>query len=362
MNFTVKDRPLYAKEESCTNQKNGFPGRDSKISILKIGELWYHISMIHALIFLILGMALVIKGADFLVDGASSLAKRLDIPEIVIGLTIVAFGTSAPELVVNIFASISQKSDIVLGNIIGSNLFNILVILGVSGLIYPLQVQVNSVKKEIPFSLLVAVVLFLMANDRIFSPAAANRISRLDGIILLLLFAGFLWYTFILSKTKGEDNGQIRIFSLWKTWIYIGLGFTGLFFGGKFVVDNAVIIARFLKVSEKFIGLTIIAAGTSLPELATSAVAAFKKRSDLAVGNVVGSNIFNILLIVGISSQISPVAFNTSFNFDLTVLMATTVLLILAMFFLKKFILDRWEAFILLIGYIIYTGYLIIVK
>jgi cation:H+ antiporter len=310
--------------------------------------------MILPLILLASGLALVFKGADFLIDGASSLAKRLRIAEIVIGLTIVAFGTSAPELVVNIFASIAGKSELVLGNVIGSNVCNTLLILGAAGLIYPLDVQRNSVRKEIPFSFLVAIVFLFLANDQLLFKSAANHISRIDGVILLVLFGVFLYYTFGLSKIKSNGSDEIKLFSLPKTWIFIGLGFIGLFLGGKLVVDNAVIMAQELQVSEKLIGLTIVSVGTSLPELATSTVAAYKKRCDLAVGNVVGSNIFNILLILGISAEISPIRYNLVFNFDLLAFGLGTLLLFIAMFTLKTHKLDRWEALILLVTYISY--------
>jgi cation:H+ antiporter len=310
--------------------------------------------MILPLILLVVGLVLVVKGADFLVDGASSLAKRFRIPEMVIGLTIVAFGTSAPELVVNVFSSIAGKSELVLGNVIGSNVCNTLLILGIAGLIYPLDVQRNSVRKEIPFSFIVVLVFLLLANDHLLFKSAENRISRIDGVILLVLFGVFLYYTFGLSKIKSNESDEIKLFSLPKTWIFIGFGFIGLFLGGKLVVDNAVVIARKLQVSEKLIGLTIVSIGTSLPELATSAVAAFKKRCDLAVGNVVGSNIFNILLILGISAEISPIRYNLSFNFDILVFGLGILLLFIAMFTLKARKLDRWEASILLVTYISY--------
>jgi cation:H+ antiporter len=310
--------------------------------------------MILPLILLAAGLALVVKGADFLVDGASSLAKRSKIPEIVIGLTIVAFGTSAPELVVNIFASIAGKNELVLGNVIGSNVCNTLLILGAAGLIYPLDVLRNSVRKEIPFSFLVTLIFLFLANDHLLFKSAANRISRIDGVILLVLFGVFLYYTFGLSKIKSNGADEIKLFSLPKTWIFIGLGFIGLFLGGKLVVDNAVVMARKLQVSEKLIGLTIVSIGTSLPELATSTVAAYKKRCDLAVGNVVGSNIFNILLILGISAEISPIRYNLACNFDILAFGLGTLLLFIAMFTLKAHKLDRWEALILLLTYISY--------
>jgi len=320
--------------------------------------------MILSIVLFTAGLALVIKGADFLVEGASSLAKRFSVPELVIGLTVVSFGTSAPELVVNVYASVSGKSGLVLGNIIGSNIFNTLLILGVAGLIYPLTVLGNTVRKEIPYSLLAVMVLYFLANDFGISATVQGGylLSRTDGMILLFLFVFFLIYTFGLSKIKPVDAGDIPALPPLKTWLYIILGSAGLFFGGKLLVNHAVKIARNLQVSEKLIGLTIVSIGTSVPELATSVVAAIKKRCDLAVGNVVGSNIFNILFVLGVSSAIHPVQYTPVFNFDIYVLAFGTILLFTAMFTGRSRKLDRWEASILLISYIIYTVYIILRK
>jgi cation:H+ antiporter len=315
--------------------------------------------MLITIIMLVGGLALTVKGADFLVDGASSLARRLRIPEIVIGLTIVAFGTSAPELTVNVFSSIAGRNGLVLGNIIGSNIFNTLLILGVAGLIYPLEVRRNSVRKEIPFSLFGIMVFLALANDGFPFRSPGHRITRLDAAILLVLFGIFVYYTFILSRVKANNSPVMDAHSPLKTWIFIILGFAGLFAGGKLVVDNAVNIARELDASEKLIGLTIVSMGTSLPELATSAVAAFKRRCDLAVGNVVGSNIFNILLIMGVSAGISPIRYDTVFNIDIYILSGGTLLLFIAMFTGKARKLDRWEAVILLAAYVFYMAYII---
>jgi len=305
------------------------------------------------------GLLLVIYGANFLVDGASSLAKRFAVPEIVIGLTIVAFGTSAPELVVNIIASVRKIDDITLGNIIGSNIFNILFILGVSGLISPLNVLRNTVLKEIPFALAITFVFFILANDRLIFNSQLDSVTRLDSLILLIIFVIFLVYILGIAKLKPDDSAEIKIFSLAKTWIYVILGFIGLFLGGKLMVDHAVIIARTLQVSEKFIALTIISAGTSIPELATSAVAAYKKRYDLSVGNIVGSNIFNLLFIIGVSGMIHPIMFSTKFNIDILVMSGASLFLLLAMWSGKKGKLDRWEATAFLLAYAAYIFYLL---
>lgn len=313
--------------------------------------------MITQVLLLIFGFGILIKGADWLVDGASALARKHKISELAIGLTIVAFGTSMPEFVVNTFAAYQSHSDIAFGNIIGSNIFNLFAILGIAGLITPLIVQSSTVWKEIPLSFLAAFLLFFLSNS-IFSE---NQIlSRIDGIILLIFFCFFLYYVFWQLKT---ENIQIEVnqkeFSNLKLWIFIILGLILLVVGGRLVVTNSVRIAEVLGISQTIIGLTIVAAGTSLPELATSVVAAIKKNNDIAVGNIIGSNIFNIFFILGISSLIRPLDYNLNFNKDLYLLGLGTILLFIAMFSGKKKKLDRWEAGILLLIYIGYTILLI---
>ena len=314
--------------------------------------------MILQIILLIVGLVLLVKGADWLVDGASVLAKKNNVSDLAIGLTIVAFGTSAPELVVNAVAASGNYPDIVFGNIIGSNNFNLFVILGLSGLIIPLSVQSSTVWKEIPYSLFAAIALFFLANNYFLSDS--KELSIWDAGILLVFFAAFLYY--VATQLKSEPSTEsldIKDYSTQKIWGLIVIGLIGLVGGGKLVVDNAVSMAQSLGVSEKIIGLTIVAAGTSLPELATSVVAAMKKNADIAIGNIVGSNIFNIFLILGVSGMIRPLAFNSSFNTDLYLLAGGTIFLFLAMFTGKRHKLDRWEAFVLLATYLLYTGYLI---
>jgi len=313
--------------------------------------------MIIQILLLILGFVVLIKGADWLVDGGSSLARKYNISELAIGLTVVAFGTSMPELVVNSFAAYQSHSDIVFGNVIGSNIFNLFAILGIAGLITPLIVQSSTVWKEIPLSFL-AVLLLLFLSNSIFDK---NQIlSRVDGVILLMFFCVFLFYVF--RQLKSENiNQEINLsqFSNLKIWLYLILGFAFLIFGGRLVVVNSVKIANLLGISETIIGLTIVAVGTSLPELATSLVAAIKKKNDIAIGNIIGSNIFNIFFILGVSAIIKPVEFNIKFNFDLIFLGFGTILLFVAMFSGKKKKLDRWEAAVLLLFYIGYTFMLI---
>ncbi|MCJ7693557.1 MAG: calcium/sodium antiporter [Sedimentisphaerales bacterium] len=311
---------------------------------------------------LILGLVILIFGAELLVRGAASLAKRLAIAEIVIGLTVVAFGTSTPEMVVNIFASIENRNDIVFGNIIGSNIFNILLILGISGLIYPLTVQKSTVWKEIPFSFLVTIALLLLVNDSVNNSLPGCMLSRNDGLILLLLFAIFITYLFGIARVESPDKYQVKVYSVAISILLIIGGLGALFAGGKLCLVGAVGLARNFGLSEKFIASTIIAAGTSLPELATSSVAAYRRRCDIAVGNIVGSNIFNILLILGVSAVVHPARYNPAFNVDLSILIVATVILYIVMFTGKKHRLDRWEAGLMLLGYVSYVMYLFYLK
>ncbi|MBE0651420.1 MAG: calcium/sodium antiporter [Bacteroidales bacterium] len=313
--------------------------------------------MVVQFLLLLAGFGILIKGADWLVDGSSALARKNKVSDLAIGLTIVAFGTSMPELVVNVFAAYQGTSEIVFGNIIGSNLFNLFVILGIAGLITPLAVQSSTVWKEIPLSFLAVLMLFLFSNG-FFS---GNEIlSRIDGAVLLLFFGFFLYYVFTQLKAENKHSAERpKELTNLKIWIYIILGLGLLVMGGKLVVSASVKIALDLHISQALIGLTIVAAGTSLPELATSVVAAIKKNNDIAVGNIIGSNIFNIFLVLGVSAFIRPVHYDVKFNYELYLLGFGTILLFIAMFAGKKKKLDRWEAGILLLIYLVYTIYLI---
>jgi cation:H+ antiporter len=313
--------------------------------------------MIIQILLVVVGFACLIFGANWLVDGASALAKKYKVSDLAIGLTIVAFGTSAPELVVNIIGSLKGYSDIVLGNIIGSNNFNLFIILGISGLILPITVQSSTAWKEIPIALFAAVILLFFINDFKFSEP--SYLSRAEGIMMLVLFLLFLYYVFNQMKNEPIIQTGFAQKSLLKIWGLILIGLSGLIIGGQFVVTNSVNIANSLGVSEKIIGLTIIAAGTSLPELVTSIVAAAKKNSDIAIGNVIGSNIFNILLVLSISSIIEPIEYNPKFNLDLYILIGGTIFLLTSMLTGQRRKLDRWEAGILLGFYLFYTLYLV---
>ncbi len=310
---------------------------------------------------LLAGFVILIKGADFLVSGASSIAKKFEISNLAIGLTVVALGTSMPELIVSVISAINGKSDAAFGNIIGSNIFNLLLILGVSGMIYPLVVQKKTIKNEVPISLLAGVVMLALVNDHYFNESQVPILSRYDSLLLLFLFILFLFYVYRSMSRTSEQPEDVKI-KLYSSWISAGLVSGGLLMlvgGGKLVVDSAITIAHEFGLSERLIGLTILAAGTSLPELATSAVAAYRKNADIAIGNVVGSNIFNLLFILGTTGVINPIPYNLTLNFDVGVMLAATIALMIFMFTLSQRKLDRLEAFILLTGYLVYTIFLI---
>jgi cation:H+ antiporter len=316
--------------------------------------------MISAL-FIIAGFFILIYGANFLVDGASSLAGKLKVPNIVIGLTIVAFGTSAPELVVNTFAAIKGNPQIVLGNVIGSNIFNIAAILGICSIIYPLTVKTNTTWVEVPLALLSAVVVLVLANDFFFDQSTPNSISRSEGVILLLFFVIFLAYNIHLSMGgKNADEVTVKDYAVGKSVLLVILGFIMLVAGGKLIVDYAVKVAQLLGWSERVIALTIVSVGTSLPELATSLVAVKKKNVDIAVGNVVGSNIFNIFFILGISASITAVPLSPENQFDLLVNIFASFLLFIFIFSGKGRKVDRWEGILFVLLYISYIVSLLV--
>ncbi|MGB0523285.1 MAG: calcium/sodium antiporter [Flammeovirgaceae bacterium] len=326
--------------------------------------------MLDYLLFLV-GFVCLVKGADLLVDGASSIAKQFNVSDFIVGLTIVSLGTSMPELVVNIMASLSGSSEIAIGNVIGSNIANILLILGISAMICPLPIQKNTVLSEIPFSLTATLLVGFLANAGLFNENGQEfSLSRFDGGILLAFFALFMAYIFNLSKESRLEEAavpkavvvpddEIKTMPSSKAILWIAIGVGGLFLGGKWVVDGAMVFAKELGFSETFVGLTIVAVGTSLPELVTSAVAATKKKTDLAVGNVIGSNIFNLLWILGISASIHPMPFDVITNDDILILIGSSSLIIFFLATGRKNTIDRWEGAIFLILYIVYVVYLV---
>ena len=318
------------------------------------------------ILFLVGGLLLILLGANGLTDGAASVAKRFRIPSIVIGLTIVAFGTSAPELTVSISSALKGSADIAIGNVVGSNIFNTLMIVGCTALFAPIAITRNTLKREIPLCILSSFALLICANDIFLDGSRENILSITDGLLLLCFFAIFLSYTFAIAKRDGEmketsqsEEEEIRQLPMWKSALYILGGLAGLIVGGNFFVEGASGIARSLGVSESVIGLTLVAGGTSLPELATSIVAALKKNPEIAIGNAIGSNLFNIFFVLGCSASITPLRLTGITNFDLWVLVGASILLWLFGIFFGKRIITRVEGSILILCYIAYTAVLI---
>ena len=322
------------------------------------------LSIFLSILLLIAGLCILLVGAEFLIKGASSISKKAGIPPIVIGLTIVAFGTSAPELLVNIFSALNGTTDLALGNVIGSNIANILLILGISALIIPLEVKKNTTWKEIPFAILAILAVYFLANDVLFDGSSINVIGRIDGLILLSFFTIFMYYTVELTrkgrlrnlltteeKVKTYSNGIAALMTL--------VGLVALFLGGQLLVTQAIKLAQMAGLSEMFIGLTIVSVGTSLPELATSVLAARRGHADIAIGNVVGSNIFNIFWILGLTSTITSIPISPEANFDIIIALFVTTGLFGAVFIGQKQKIDRWQGGLFLFTYVLYTIFLV---
>lgn len=321
------------------------------------------------ILLLVGGLLLILLGANGLTDGAASVAKRFRIPSIVIGLTIVAFGTSAPELTVSISSALKGSADIAIGNVVGSNIFNTLMIVGCTALFAPIVITRNTLKREIPLCILSSVALLICANDVFLDGSEENMLGIADGLLLLCFFAIFLSYTFAIAKRDGDttnpekeplqEEDEIRLLPVWKSALYILGGLAGLIIGGNFFVDGAGGIARGLGVSESVIGLTLVAGGTSLPELATSIVAALKKNPEIAIGNAIGSNLFNIFFVLGCSASITPMRLTGITNLDLWVLVGAGILLWLLGLFFGKRTITRIEGSILMLCYAAYMAVLI---
>ena len=307
------------------------------------------------------GLALILLGANGLTDGAAAVAKRFNISDLVIGLTIVAFGTSAPELVISCMAALGGSADMAIGNVVGSNIFNVLAIIGVTAMVMPIKVGEGTLSKEIPLVVLASMVLAFCANDVLLDGGSANVISRIDGLVLLGFFMIFLRYTFAIARNGGEETEgeKIKEMPIWKSVLFILGGLVGLIYGGQLFVDGASGIASSLGVSESIIGLTIVAGGTSLPELATSVTAALKKNPGIAVGNVIGSNLFNIFFVLGCSSTIAPLSMGGINNVDMLVLVGSAILFWVVGWFFKNRTVTRIEGCMLTACYVAYTAYLI---
>lgn len=314
--------------------------------------------MLINLIALIIGFIVLIKGADIFVDGASSIAENFKVSKILIGLTIVAFGTSCPELAVSIKSMISGNKDIVLGNVIGSNILNILLIIGVSSMFHSLNVKNNTVKKELPITMLITILFGVLLSDSIFDSKVNNSFLRSDGIILLLFFLVFIYYLISMARKKIDDNIVTPKMSLPKSFAYTIVGIISIIIGSNYVVDSASNIATIIGVSQRMISLTIIALGTSLPELVTSIIATCKKEYDIAIGNVVGSNIFNIGMVIGIPVTLFGGIEKISFSYiDLMVMILSSILLFIFSYNDHK--ITKKEGIIFILIFIVYYNYVI---
>ncbi len=300
-------------------------------------------------VLIVVGVALVLFGADRLTEGASALARRMNVPEIIIGLTIVAAGTSAPELFVSLVSALKGTPDLAVGNVVGSNTMNAMLIVGCAAMVAPMTISRSTVKKDIPFSVGASVLLILLAVD--------SFLGRVDGIILLLGFAVFMAYTLMQAKTGSTDEVQAETSPVWKNIVYLVGGLLGLVLGSNLFVDSASSVAYALDISEGVVGLTVVAGGTSLPELATSVVAARKGQSAIAIGNVIGSNVFNILLILGLTATISPMEIEGITTIDMAVMLISVALV--WMFSFTRYTVERWEGAVLVGGYLVYLCWLI---
>lgn len=317
-----------------------------------------------AYILFLIGFFLLIYGANFLVDGAVSLGKKFKMPGIIIGLTIVSIGTSAPEMIISTIATNRGATGLAISNVLGSNIFNTLIIIGVAAFLSPIKIQKNTAFKEIPFSFLAAVSLFLLVSDRLINGSETNILSRSDGMILLLFFIIFMFYAFATAKNgnlaEDDEVAGIKEMKYGKSVIYIIIGIGGLFLGGKWIVSGATEVASLLGLNEKIIGLTIVATATSLPELVTSIIAARRNQSGIAIGNAIGSNIFNVFLILGISALISPLPFDASLMPDVMITMLSNIIIFLFSLMIiggTRMSISRTEGVFLLLIYIGFIYY-----
>ena len=314
------------------------------------------------ILLLIVGLGLILAGANFLTDGSAALAQRFRVPEFIIGLTVVAVGTSTPELVVSVLSAIGGQSDVAIGNVVGSNIFNVFVILGVCALIRPVPLTAGNIRRDIPFGVLTSLLLLAMAMDSLLCKGAADRIGRIDGVVMIGLYVALMWYT--IRKTKRPEatapaEGAKAPMAGWLMAVMIVGGLAGLVFGGEMFLRSATAIARSLGISESVIAITLVAGGTSLPELASSLVSLFKGKADMALGNVIGSNIANILLILGVSATINPLSMGGITVWDLLMVLLSSVVVFLAAFTFRRKAIDRWEGTIFVAIYVAYIWYLI---
>lgn len=313
------------------------------------------------ILLIIIGLALILAGANYLTDGAAALAQRLKMPEFVIGLTIVAVGTSTPELVVSAMSAINGSSDIAIGNVVGSNLFNIFIILGICTLITPLALSGSTIRRDIPIGVAASLILLAALSDSYLGISEINKIGRLEGVIMLIIYFALMAYTIRLARKEQpkEKQPKEKLMPLWLSLVMIVGGLGGLVYGGNLFVDNAILLAQRLGVSESVIAITLVAGGTSLPELASSIVSLVKGKADMALGNVVGSNIANILLILGSCATITPLTLGGITIVDILMVLLGSLLLFVSAFTFQRKAIDRYEGVIFLIIYVVYIWYLI---
>lgn len=318
------------------------------------------------IVVLLLGLALILGGANFLTDGAAAVAQRFRVPEFIVGLTVIAVGTSTPELVVSVLSAIAGKSDVAIGNVVGSNLFNVFVIVGVCALIRPLPLTSGNIRRDIPFGMLGSLLLLFVACDRYFGFGDADRIGRVEGIVMFLLYVCVMWYTVkyterpaASSADQSTESKHTPSVKLWLAVVMIVGGLGALIGGGELFLDGATRIARKLGVSESVIAITLVAGGTSLPELASSVVSLLKGRAEMALGNVLGSNIANILLILGVSATIHPLSMGGITFGDILMVVLSSLVLFLAAFTFRRKAIDRAEGVLFLAIYVVYIGYLV---
>lgn len=307
------------------------------------------------ILLLLVGLGLIVLGADWLVDGASAIARRAGVSEFVIGLTIVGFGTSCPELVVSLTGAIQGNADIAIGNVIGSNIFNAFFILGLTALLRPVSMTEANRRRDIPITLFISLLLICCGMSKtLFGIGTADSVSRIEGVVFLLIFSIYLWYCFRFDAKEQADNGEQKQMTLLLAIFAVAAGLAGLIFGGELFVDSATALARSLGVSDKFIAITVLAGGTSFPELATCIVAAAKHKDQLALGNILGSNVFNILLILGCSSIITPLSFAAMDLMDAAALMLSCLMLLLWAYTGRRCRIDRWEGALMLLAFAAY--------
>lgn len=324
--------------------------------------------MIIDIVWLIVGLVLILTGANFLTDGASAVAKKFGLTDLVIGLTVVAFGTSAPELVISVMASADGNPELAVGNVIGSNIFNILAIIGITAMVRPIAIKKSVMTTEIPMVVLSSVIILILGSSVVLDHTQANIISRVEGLLLLIFFLLFMRYTFATARNtpdagsdpQAADTNKLKNIKMWQAIVFIIGGLAALIWGGNKFVQGASAIASGLGVSEAVIGLTIVAIGTSLPELATSIVAALKNEPGLAIGNVIGSNIFNIFMVLGTAAVVKPLPFGNINYVDLWVLTGASLMFMIFGWFFKKRIITRAEGTIMAICYILYMSWLVI--